>query len=436
MSCTRNVIAALLSSGFFAAALPAQEDPVNVEKVASWDGYGGYYADVYGQPGYAFVAQWYDNGVLIVDLSDPAAPTLLKEYSVGSPNQYASAQDVEVHDGLMYIGLDSDGNDSAIIVDVRDPANPVQLTRITINSLRDVHELNFDSGWLYLADSRSNHVAIVDLTAYDPDDPPAQITKAAYIVNNIGNEFVHSVLARHGRMYCSAWGSGLWVYDVSDLANTEPRLLGKASGRAVHSCWPTDDRRYVLLCEERRGGPLRIFEMIDQEDGTLALEFRDEYKVTTNRAISVHNVMLVGYRAFCAWYQIGLQVFDLDPATGELRLIGSYDTTSSSGSGGYDGAWGVYPYNGQDQVLISDIQTGLWVLDLGYLRGDLNCDRGVDFGDIDAFVVALTGQDAYEQQYPDCEFSLADINCDGGVDFSDIDGFVTCLTNGYCEACP
>jgi len=62
--------------------------------------------------------------------------------------------------------------------------------------------------------------------------------------------------------------------------------------------------------------------------------------------------------------------------------------------------------------------------------GDLNCDGVVDFRDINPFILALTNGAAYDQEYPECDRSLADINQDGYVDFGDINPFVMLLSGG------
>jgi hypothetical protein len=64
------------------------------------------------------------------------------------------------------------------------------------------------------------------------------------------------------------------------------------------------------------------------------------------------------------------------------------------------------------------------------LRGDLNCDGVVNGYDIDPFVVALTDEAAYHEQYPCCNYGNADCNFDGEVNGYDIDAFVTILTGG------
>jgi hypothetical protein len=65
--------------------------------------------------------------------------------------------------------------------------------------------------------------------------------------------------------------------------------------------------------------------------------------------------------------------------------------------------------------------------------GDCNCDGEVDFGDIDAFVIALTDPGIYEETYPGCNWRSADVNCDGRITFDDVEPFTDCVLNGSCE---
>ena len=62
-----------------------------------------------------------------------------------------------------------------------------------------------------------------------------------------------------------------------------------------------------------------------------------------------------------------------------------------------------------------------------YFPGDLNCDGVVNYGDINPFVIALSGQSAYEAAYPGCHYLNADINEDGIVSYGDINPFVELL---------
>ncbi len=60
--------------------------------------------------------------------------------------------------------------------------------------------------------------------------------------------------------------------------------------------------------------------------------------------------------------------------------------------------------------------------------GDCNCDGGVDFFDIDPFVMVLVFPAQFEAMYPDCNRFNADCNLDGLVDFFDLDPFVALIT--------
>jgi len=64
-----------------------------------------------------------------------------------------------------------------------------------------------------------------------------------------------------------------------------------------------------------------------------------------------------------------------------------------------------------------------------YIAGDTDCDGDVDFDDITAFTVALSGRLAYEAAYPYCEWLSADVDGDGDVDFDDFNPFYSLLNN-------
>jgi hypothetical protein len=62
------------------------------------------------------------------------------------------------------------------------------------------------------------------------------------------------------------------------------------------------------------------------------------------------------------------------------------------------------------------------------LVGDLNCDGRVNFGDINAFVLALVNPASYMLSYPECNILTGDTNGDGNVNFGDINPFVALLS--------
>ncbi len=341
----------------------AVDPPFHAAEVGHWDGYSGVYSDIWSDGRFAYLPNWrlgdgQNARVHVVDIADPTNPNLARTFFLPSPNVSASAQDVKIGDGLMFIGLEG-GSDSAAILDLRNPHTTSFLATIRIGGFTGIHNVFYDSGFLYLADSSSPRVGIVDLTAFDPDNPPASpITSVKWMMSNVGSSFVHDITVKNGRLYAAAWDSGLRIYDVSDVANSIPTLIGSVGGNNTHSVWPTDDGKFVVTGEERGGGGIKVYEMIDN-GGSLTLALRDSIAYPSFQAYSVHNQVIIGYRLYNSWYEKGLQVFDIDPVDGTLTLYATFDT-SDFGLGN----WGVYPFLGDDKILLSDGTDGLYIVDI------------------------------------------------------------------------
>ena len=75
----------------------------------------------------------------------------------------------------------------------------------------------------------------------------------------------------------------------------------------------------------------------------------------------IHNIFVKGHFAHISYYKDGYVVLDISDPTNP-QLAGWYDTYPSP-SGTYEGAWGCYPYFPSGTVVISDINTGLYVFD-------------------------------------------------------------------------
>ena len=328
------------------------------------------------------------------------------EYVLPPPNTSSSAQDVKVGDGLLFIGLEG-GGASVHIVDVRDPANPVGLVDIDISGFTAIHNIFYDNGWLYMVDSSTTRIAIIDLTGFDPDNPPGSpITSAKWIMEDVGTSFVHDITVVDGRLYACAWNSGLWIYDATNVATQIPSFLGSTPGESTHSAWPTGLGDYVVTAEERTGGGIKVYRITELENGgSLDLALTDCFAVPTKEAFSVHNPLIEGYRVYNAWYQAGLLIFDIDPITGALDAVATFDTA--------DSVWGVYPFLGTDRVLLSERSLGLLIVSVDPLPScawDCGGDDDGDVGIVD-FLALLAEWDMVGTP---CDFHGAGV---GIVDF-------------------
>lgn len=365
----RTSLTAALAAATLAAPTLAQGAPFNASQVSRFDQGGSSYADVWGDGDFAYVARFGQNEVDIVDLSNPSNPILAANITIPSPNTSASAQDIKVGDDLLFVALESGGSDGVAVYDVRDPYNPVLRTRIDPEpgSFEFIHNVFYDNGWLYMSNSSDDTVAIVDLRTYNPDSAPPTIGSWDWRLTNVANTFVHDITVVDGYLYCSGWDA-MWVYDVSNISSQAPQFVGSVNGISSHAVWASDDSSWVVTAEEREGGAIRLYEL-DINGGNVDLIPRDSYTPPGNRAFSVHNCLIDGDRVYMSGYQEGGLVFEIENATKSWELVASFDTSSSSPSG-FSGNWGMYPYFGADQVLLSDISNGLYVVDYSALEID------------------------------------------------------------------
>lgn len=375
------LVAFAVSLLFSSVFTKAQEAPQSASLVGNWDGAFGEYADVWGDGDYAYVSRFGTPTVHIVDISTPEAPVEVATFTAPDSlparrhgDRSGSAQDVKVFGDLMFVGVEDSFEPGfagrTIIADVRDPTNPVALTVVNTMDSVGVHNTFFAEGYLYQADSERDIVSIVDLTTYDIDAPPNFIASEKWRLGPIGGDFVHDVTVSNDRLYVSAWDGGIHIFDVSDISSLPPVFLGSYPGKATHSAWPTDDGNFVVTGEERSGGGIKVHRITDN-GGSLSLDQTDKIRLKTKQTTSVHNQVVVGNRLYNSWYEAGLRVYDIDPLSGELFFVASFDTDGQE-PGDYYGAWGIYPLLGPDKVLVTDIRGGLNVINVD---GEVPCEE-------------------------------------------------------------
>ncbi len=312
-----------------------------------------------------------DNGVHFFDISTPDTLEHILEWKVPGDSGFEAAEDVKAADGCLFISLFGGGNAGVEIVDVRDPFAPSHLSFITIPGFEDVKNSFYDSGYLYLANGTTNDLAVVDLTSYNPNSPPVLIDQPLWTIN-VGSSFVQDLTVQNGVLYVAAWDSGLFVYDVSNIAGEAPVLLGSGPPQLnTNAVWPTDDGKWALVSEYRDRGPLRLYELVP-DGANIQVLLRDTVESQSADTSSgstlypsAQNVVVVGHRAYVAWNEDSLRTFDVDPIKGKLVPVGTFDSFPQQGAvGGFFGAWGVYPFLGEDRIILSDLANGLFVLRL------------------------------------------------------------------------
>jgi hypothetical protein len=117
--------------------------------------------------------------------------------------------------------------------------------------------------------------------------------------------------------------------------------------------------------DETHGSPVKMLDVSDPTD--------IQVLSTVTSGVSpwsiAHNQIIHEGVMYSAYYYDGIYAWNIeDPANPEL--IGFYDTSSIPNGSSFEGAWGVYPFLPSGNVLVSDMQSGLWVFGLDEAMGE------------------------------------------------------------------
>lgn len=177
----------------------------------------------------------------------------------------------------------------------------------------------------------------------------------------IGND-VHDIFVRNDTAFLNRGSASLMlVYNFADTQN--PVLLGSLTdypGQGYnHSGYLDASGNTYVLADETHGSPLKILDVSDLSDIEIVST------VTSGVASSSipHNPLMNGDLLVSSYYFDGVYVWNIaDPAN--PQLVGFYDTSTIPNSNGFAGCWGVYPFLSSGKILASDMQNGLFVLEL------------------------------------------------------------------------
>ena len=186
------------------------------EKRGHWHGSADY-GDVWAEGNIAFVGHFGNQGVDIIDVSDPTDP---QQISTWNHNPLAlHAADIKTKDGIAFIASDGAG---VFVVDVRNPAQPRTLKRIGLvaNSAQGVlgngfdltHNIYIEGNYLYMVNSTPGAQYRTQIRIFNISDPcnpypllPHLDTGNTTLVPAPGGtrERIHDITVKNGRLFQS-----------------------------------------------------------------------------------------------------------------------------------------------------------------------------------------------------------------------------------------
>lgn len=158
--------------------------------------------------------------------------------------------------------------------------------------------------------------------------------------------------------------TGLDFRIIDFTQKSAPVVLSALSYEKIgypHSGWISKNKQWLFnfdeLDEYRSGLRTRILS-IDIKDFRTP-KIGATWEGTTN-AIE-HNGYVLGEKLYVSSYARGLLILDVKNPMA-LKEIGYFDTYPEHDLPEFRGAWGVYPYLPSGNILISDINRGLFIL--------------------------------------------------------------------------
>jgi len=169
---------------------------------------------------------------------------------------------------------------------------------------------------------------------------------------------------RNDTGYCShIYDNTLHVYDFSNLDNLD-NLIPMASISTTkynHSNWLSENGKTLIIADESHDVPVQLVDMSNMESPQKKATLQSDLLAPTGSL--AHNPFIIGNDfAIISYYEDGVQIYKIDSINQPFNA-GYYDTRPDGNSyNGYNGAWGTYPFLPSGNILVSDVDSGLFVV--------------------------------------------------------------------------
>ncbi|MCC7503143.1 MAG: choice-of-anchor B family protein [Flavobacteriales bacterium] len=292
-------------------------------------------------------------GISVVDVTDPANP--VEVFFSSGPNSIWR----EIKTFGNYAYMTTEAQAGLYIIDLTPlPGGTPTVTLFNGNGWDTSHSLFIDeNGRLYLHGSNRGNGGVImyDLTQ-DPLNPVE--------VGVFDQWYCHDSFARGDTLYAAHINDGFFsIVDVSDPAN--PVLLGTqhTPNNFTHNTWLDDSGDYLFTTDEKPNSYIGAYDVSDPTD----IQEVDRLQTSPGSDAIVHNTYWLDHYVIQSYYTEGVSIYDVTMPSNMIE-VGHYDTSPFTG-GTFNGAWGVYPYLPSGNLLVSDIEGGLYILGPNYVRG-------------------------------------------------------------------
>lgn len=321
------------------------------------------------------------NSTAFVDVTDPLNPVFLGRLDSSAGNNYW--RDVKIYNNHAFIVADNVGAHGMQVFDltklrgVTTAQNFTEDANYKTDVLGSCHNIfiNEETAVAYLVgckNARGSRIFNGGPIFVDISDPknPTKInhyadegyTHDVQVVNYQGPDTEH----KGKEIFIGSNETEVTILDVTDKNNViKIAEIGYSQTGYTHQGWFTEDQRYFILGDETDeqnfGMNTRtlVFDFLDLDNPVLSSTYSGP-----SAAID-HNGYVKGNLFYMASYRAGLRILDItniNAATNSMTEVGYFDTYPADDGTAFNGAWSVYPYFASGNIIINDIERGLFVI--------------------------------------------------------------------------
>jgi choice-of-anchor B domain-containing protein len=309
---------------------------------------GGSYTDVYGIAinGGEYAVIGSTMGAHIIDVTNPSQSYEAAFVPGAFQGSLVTHRDYFHMDNYLYAVCDQ-GSSTLQIIDLSNLPNSVTIIYDTDSLISTTHNI--------FIDTLNKKLYTTSGKVFDISDPinPSFLFHMGF--------FYHDLYVENDTGYFNCFSNGLQIYEMT---TNSPQYLGSLTSYpdqgTNHSGWKKDS--IYLMADENGGLSLKVIDVSDLNNLQVIALFNSG--VLPSPAVP-HNLIIQDNFVYVSYYCDGLQVFDISNPNNPIKA-GYYDTYPSIYCSGFKGNWGVDPLLPSGIILVSDVQSGLFVLEFDY----------------------------------------------------------------------
>lgn len=330
------------------------------------------------QTGKEYVLIGTDANSSFVDISDPVNPIYLG--SLPTATVVSNWRDIKVYQNHAFIVSEAPGHGMQVfdLTRLRNVTNPPEV--FTADALYtgfgSAHNIviNEDSGFAYAVGAMTLDDTIFSfdggphfVNIQNPTNPVAAggypndaYSHDAQVVTYNGPDTEHV----GKEILIGSNTNEVVIIDISDKNNPiQISTIDYSNIGYTHQGWFTEDQRYFIVGDELDeidfGFNSRsiVFDLSDLDNPSVSMSY------TGPTPAIDHNGYTKGDTFFLANYTAGVRMLDIENiGSNQIQEIGYFDTYPLNDNATFDGVWNVYPYFESGNIVVSDINSGLFII--------------------------------------------------------------------------